>query len=133
MRYENADTLTDPTLAVLAANGYIESERDAYAHWKDISYTNGDTTFTFNYSRRAGNLKAVYVYSEKDLWGCNVDLTRDAMYFNSYIAKHLPGKTFIEKLHSLIANPVPYCLAADHDRSVAMRAAADALDRAYSC
>lgn len=132
LHYEDVGEPSNSTLALLSAHGYVESERDEYAHWKDVSYTNGEFTFTFNYSRRAGNLKTVYVASVKEVWRSNVDLHTTAMHFNSRIAKYLPGDTFTDKLHALIANPEPYCVTADAEESAAMRKVADAFDRAYA-
>lgn len=128
--YEDAGT-PNPISMLLSALGYVETERDMYAHWKSIDYTKGSTTVSFEYSRKAGNLKRVYVNTGGEDWG-SVDLHVEAMHFNSHVAKYLPGDTFTEKLTSLLKNPEPYCRAADAERGEGMRRAAAALDAAYS-
>jgi len=128
---EDVDDLSHPTRALLAAQGYVESGREAYAHWKSVNYTHGDITFSFEYSRRAGNLKRVYVESISEMWFPPVDLHVKAMYFESYVAKYLAGRTFTEKLHTLIANPVPYCMAAAAEADRGQEECARLLDFHY--
>lgn len=123
--YDDMSDPNDPFVKLLSDKGYSEVEREAYFVWKVIRYTNGDVDLTFKYSRKAGNLKRVYVEGS---WGSATDLHVDAMHFESRVAKYIPGESFEEKLRELIANPHLYCTAAHREHDAEDRRCAEVLD-----
>ena len=141
LRIEDADDLSNPTRALLAEKGYVESARGTYAHWKDVQYTRGDLIVILEYSGRAGNLKRVRFVSESDVWKYHATLSVDAsngdmrksrdMYLDGYMDLFVHGDSFVEKLHTVLADPEPYCVlaAAAQENESARRA--EALERAF--